>query len=85
MRKGAGGEEEALECGQEIRDSKTAFGKGVTLLLPSTFLLCLRSLEQRRVGFEDTNAIAYSGQELLNSPLEGQSSHVTHLPKTLVL
>lgn len=39
MRKGAGGEEEVLECGQEIRDSKTAFGKGVTLLLRSIYLL----------------------------------------------
>lgn len=68
-----------------IRDSKAAFAKGVTLLLGSSFLLYLRSLEQKRVRFGDTNAIAYSDQKLLNSPLEWQSSPLIPLPKTLVL
>jgi hypothetical protein len=55
------------------------------LLLGSSFLLYLRSLEQKRVRFGDTNAIAYSDQKLLNSPLEWQSSPLIPLPKTLVL
>lgn len=44
-----------------------SFRKGVALLLGSIFLQYLRSLEQKRVRFEDTNVITYCGQKLLNS------------------
>lgn len=56
-----------------MRDATAAFGKGVTLLLPSLFLTVFRSWELKSVGLEDTHTTAYFGQKLLNSPLEGQT------------
>lgn len=68
---GKGEEGEGLGMWSGNRDCKAALGTESLCYCNLPSLLYFRSLELKRVGFEDTSAIAYSGQKLLNSLLEG--------------